>query len=172
MNKVIINLKTRYKRMFMPVVAILLIALATSCGKKNDTEEDNSNKEINEWILEMMKVYYLWNTHIPGKTDQTLSPDEYFESLLYRPSDRFSWIQDNFVELLNSLSGVNTEAGYDYNLLRMSENNSNVIGYITYIKPGTPAVSAGLKRGDFFHEINGIQMDLDNYSSLLKQTLK
>ncbi|MDR1593970.1 MAG: hypothetical protein LBS43_05735 [Prevotellaceae bacterium] len=175
MKKVIIISKTALTLIF----AILLIASVTSCRKGksiiDDDDDDNPsnlNATVNEWILENMQLYYLWNTHIPSQTDKTLSPDEYFESLLYHPTDRFSWIQDNYVDLLNSLSGVNTEAGYDFSLLRMSQNNSDVIGYITYIKSGTPAAAAGLRRGDYFQEINGKQMTLDNYSSLIGETSK
>jgi C-terminal processing protease CtpA/Prc len=167
MEKVVNILKTVQKCTLVLMIAILLIALITSCNEKKPV--DNSHEEVNNWILENMEIYYLWNKQIPSKTNKTLSPDAYFESLLYK-ADRFSWIQEDYVELLNSLSGVNTEAGYDFMLLRMSENNSEVIGCITYIKPGTPAVNAGLKRGDYFLEINGTQMTIDNYSSLIKKT--
>jgi C-terminal processing protease CtpA/Prc len=154
------------------IMTILLVAVTVSCDKNESTtgESENPNREINEWILDNMQAYYLWDTQIPKTTDKTLSPDKYFESLLYRPTDRFSWIQDNYLELLNSLSGVNTEAGYDFNLLQVS--NSDVIGYITYIKSGTPAENAGLKRGDFFSKINDVQITVDNYSSLIESTSK
>jgi C-terminal processing protease CtpA/Prc len=161
------------------MMAIMLIALTTSCREKKsiiDDDDDEPNienpyEEVNNWILENMEIYYLWNRQIPSKTDNTLSPDAYFESLLYR-DDRFSWIQKDYVELINSLSGVNTEAGYDFTLMRLSSNNSDVIGCITYIKPGTPAETIGLKRGDYFLEINGTQMTLDNYSSLIGEMSK
>jgi C-terminal processing protease CtpA/Prc len=178
MKKNIIISKTAQKCMLALMTAILIIAFATSCNKSKSITDDEPGgskdpesiyyKEVNEWILENMQVYYLWNTKIPSKTDQTLSPDEYFESLLYRPTDRFSWIQKDYVELLNSLSGVNTEAGYDFSLFRIS--NSGVMGYITYIKPNTPAETAKLKRGDLFYEINGTKMTMDNYSSLIAKT--
>jgi C-terminal processing protease CtpA/Prc len=137
-------------------------------------EEQQTGKytSINEWILENMQVYYLWSEHIPAKTDLTLYPSDYFETLIYdrKNVDYFSWIQENFVELMNSLSGVNTEAGYDFNLLRWSSESTAVIGYITYIKPGTSAENAGLRRGDFFAAINGVPLTIDNYASLLDQT--
>ncbi len=60
-----------------------------------------------------MSFWYLWNSYIPSGTNSSLNPDKYFESLLYsmaNDGDRFSWIQDNFMELLNSLSGVVKEA--------------------------------------------------------------
>jgi C-terminal processing protease CtpA/Prc len=171
MKKVIIASKTVQKCMLALTVTILLVAVSTSCNR-DKSSIDNPYKEVNEWILENMQIYYLWNTQIPSKTDKMLSPDKYFESLLYTKEDRFSWIQEDYVELLNSLSGVNTEAGYDFNLLLMSENSSDVIGFITYIKPGTPAEDAGLKRGNYFHKINGTQITVDNYSSLIAQTAK
>jgi C-terminal processing protease CtpA/Prc len=175
MEKVIINLKTAQK-CILALVTVLSIGFTTSCvnkDKPSDKEEEIQNYEkVNKWIFENMRYYYLWNTKIPSKTDYTLFPAEYFESLLYRPTDRFSWIQEDYEELLNSLSGVNTETGYDFNLLQMSKNSSDVIGYITYIKPNTPAESAGLRRGEYFHEINGTQMTLSNYSSLIEETSK
>ncbi|MDR0385633.1 MAG: hypothetical protein LBH60_06110 [Prevotellaceae bacterium] len=171
MKKAIIASKAVRNGIILLTVATLFTAIATSCGKHDyktgEFENPNLNKDINEWILENMQIYYLWEKHIPSKTDQKLSPADYFQSLLYLREDRFSWIQENYLELLNSLSGVNTEAGYDYNLLQVSSND--VIGYITYIKPNTPAEAAGLKRGDYFHKIDGKQITVDNYSSLTKQ---
>jgi C-terminal processing protease CtpA/Prc len=177
MKKVLINMVTVQNRILSLMMIILFTVLIISCNRDDGDEStiiggetENPNGEINEWILENMEVYYLWETHLPSKTDKTLSPDDYFESLLYHPDDRFSWIQENYLDLLNSLSGVSTEAGYDYNLTRMSQNGSEVIGYITYIKPGTPAAAAGLMRGNYFHKINGTQMTVNNYSSLIAQT--
>jgi C-terminal processing protease CtpA/Prc len=174
MKKAIIISKTAKNGIVLLLVTGLFAAFATSCRKHDSSVTDrinnpDLNKDVNEWILENMQLYYLWETHIPSRTNQKLSPADYFESLLYRPADRFSWIQENYIELLNSLSGVSTEAGYDYNLQLMSQNSQDIIGYITYIKPGTPAEAAGLKRGDYFHKINGEQMTVSNYSSLTGQ---
>jgi C-terminal processing protease CtpA/Prc len=175
MKKIVIILKTAQKCISVLMVAILLIAFMTSCRYKVSIDPDdpdepkpaNPHKEVNDWILENMETFYLWNTQIPSKTNKTLSPDDYFESLLYTAEDRFSWIQEDYVTLINSLSGVNTEAGYDFALLLLSQSSSDVIGCITYIKSNTPAEDAGLKRGDFFRKINGTQMTTTNYQSLL-----
>ncbi len=148
------------------IALIWLVTLMPAC---NDNSSPNEYAAINSWILENMEVYYLWNDQIPGRVSKKLYPEDYFSSLLYS-KDRFSWIQDNFIELMNSLSGVNTEAGYDFNLLRLYENSSEVIGYITYIKPGSPAETANLKRGDYFSRINDQQLTVDNYLSLLNKT--
>jgi len=147
-------------------VAVALIAMP-GCEKKNDPEPEY--KEINEWILENMKIYYFWEKQLPKTTDKTLYPADYFESLLYKTEDRFSWIQDNFLDLMNYLSGINTEAGYEFNLFRATGDETSVYAYIAYIKPGTPAENAGLKRGDFFSSINGTKMTMTNYQELLSK---
>jgi C-terminal processing protease CtpA/Prc len=56
--------------------------------------------------------------------------------------------------------------------MRLSRDNSDVIGYITNIKPGTPDETAKLKRGDYFLKINGTQITLGNYSSLIGEMSK
>jgi C-terminal processing protease CtpA/Prc len=148
-----------------------MVLLLTIPGCKKDKPEDPNAvdyTEINDWILENMEIWYFWNDRIPRRTDKKLPPADYFESLLYK-DDRFSWIQDNYIELINSLSGVNTEAGYEFELLRMSETSSDLIGCISYIKSGTPAEVAGLKRGDYFLEINRTQLTIENYTSLIEK---
>ena len=147
-------------------VFVVLVAVQ---GCRKDPPPKNNDIQINEWILENMEFWYLWNTQIPGKTDKTLNPKDYFESLLYKAEDRFSWIQEDFTELMKYLSGVTTEAGYEFELFYFEKGSNRLIGCITYIKPGTPAEAAGLKRGDFFTSINRIDMTDQNYKDLLNQ---
>ncbi|MFN3800561.1 hypothetical protein [Belliella pelovolcani] len=47
----------------------------------------------------------------------TSDPTAYFESFLFKPTDRFSAIYPNYQELVSGLSGVSTEAGYELTLL-------------------------------------------------------
>ena len=146
-------------------VFLWMIFIISGCKKEKDDSE-NQYQEINDWILENMGDYYFWSDQIPRRTNKSLYPADYFESLLSK-EDKFSWIQENFIELLNSLSGVNTEAGYDFNLYKIPDTSSDVKGCITYIKPGTPAEDAGLKRGDCFLKINNTQLTVGNFLSLL-----
>ena len=130
--------------------------------------EPSQNEYVNEWILGNMEYFYYWIEDIPGKPNKAQSPDLFFNSLL-SPEDRFSWIQDNYQELLNSLQGVNREAGYEFALYRESASNENVIAQVMYIKPGSPAAGTALLRGDVITQINGTTMTLSNYQSLLGQ---
>ena len=144
---------------------MMLLLVVQGCTK--DPKPVNDYKNINDWILENMRAYYLWNTQIPRNTNKKLYPKDYFESLLYKAEDRFSWIQEDYTELMKYLSGVTTEAGYEFYLFLTEETGNSVFGYIAYIKPGTPAEAAGLKRGDFFSSINGTAMTTSNLQTLL-----
>ncbi|MDR1666693.1 MAG: hypothetical protein LBS03_03240 [Bacteroidales bacterium] len=155
-----------FTRKWLLLVCVVCIASAFSSCDKDDAKTEENNTHVNNWILENMEVFYLWNDKIPSKTDKTLYPSDYFETLL-SDEDRFSWIQDNYTDLLNALSGVTKEAGYDFKLMKVTSTDPEVIGYITYVKPQSPAVAASLKRGDWFLTINGEQLTVDNYGTLL-----
>ncbi|WP_268036980.1 S41 family peptidase [Algoriphagus sp. PAP.12] len=143
-----------------------------SCDKKDDptpTVDPSSNTAVNNWIQDVMDQVYYWlddmNTPIAVDSD----PEEYFESLLNRPTDRFSYITPDYQELINSLNGITLEAGYEFTLYRESSANENVLAEVTYIKKNSPASAVDLKRGDRIRKINDTQMTLDNYRDLLDE---
>jgi carboxyl-terminal processing protease len=156
-----------YGRLLL-VLAFLSVTLL-SC-KDDDPAPDSTtleNTEVNDWIQENMKFWYLWNDRLPANPDKALDPESFFKSLLVS-EDRFSWIQDDYQELINSLQGVSKESGYEFVLYRESNSVSNVIAQILYIKPGSPAAEAGLKRGDVITQVNGVQLTTANYQTVLE----
>jgi carboxyl-terminal processing protease len=155
------------------------LSLLISC-KPAESEEDiigsiDNNKYVNDWIMETLQTYYYWDSQLPKTTDLTLNPDAYFESVMYwydpvtaPDGDRFSWIQENYTELLSSLSGVvSNEIGFDMTLYYKDDTYTNLIAQVNYVKKGTPAVTAGIKRGMFFDKVNGTSLTLSNYNDLL-----
>lgn len=149
---------------------LLVGVVASSCQDDNDPAPDvtsTQNTEINTWILENMQHWYLWNDQLPASPDRNTDPETFFRSLL-TSEDRFSWIQDNYQELLNSLQGISKESGYEYVLYKESDSNDNVLAQILYVKPGSPAERGGLKRGDLITHINGQRISTGNYQTLLK----
>src|SRR5688500_17290505 len=113
-----------------------------------------------------MKYWYLWNEDLPASTDKALDPESYFNSLLNK-DDRFSWIQENYHELLNSLQGISKEAGYEFVIYREKEGSESLIVQVVYVKPASPAETAGLKRGDVITHINNQPITVPNYQELL-----
>jgi C-terminal processing protease CtpA/Prc len=159
------------KLKFFLAYIMLLSIIISSCREKQEPEpeqfERGTNDYVNNWIYDNMNLYYYWTQDLPDKTINGESPDDYFYSLISN-QDRFSWIQPNFQELLNSLQGITLEAGYEYILYNDPNNENGVIGQVAYVKNGSPAEQVGLKRGHIFTEINGNRMTLDNYRGLLE----
>lgn len=149
--------------------SFLILFLFQACDNHDPapaTGSDNANAHVDNWIYQNMKFWYYWTNDIPTDVDSTKAPEDFFNSLK-SSEDRFSWIQDNFDELLNTLRGVNKEAGFEFALYRSSNDNDNVIMQVLYVKPNSPASSSGLKRGDVIDQINGTQITTANYSSLI-----
>jgi carboxyl-terminal processing protease len=149
-----------------------LSILALSCNEDDvlvqpiEKEVNENNQHVNNWILDNMQEWYLWNDDLPEDVDINLPPEEYFSSLLHA-DDRFSWIQPNYKELLNSLQGINKEAGFEFVLYKEGDSDK-VTAQILYVKPQSPAQAAGLKRGDLISKINGQLITTGNYRDLIK----
>ena len=160
------------KYIFRVMLFGLLIFGATSCKDEEEIEPKveepiNPNIAINKWINDVMKEVYLWLAEMKTPIANTSDPKDYFESLLNRPTDRFSVIYPDYQQLINSLNGVSLEAGYEFTLYRESSSNNNVVAEVTYIKKNSPAASAAMRRGDYITRINGTQMTLENFRTVL-----
>ena len=158
------------KKILYLLALLSLLIINFSCKTEDPISQDQTeatNETINSWILQNMQMYYLWSNQIPSTTDKSLKPADYFNSLLYKPEDRFSWIQENYTDLLDLLSGVEMEAGYNFILFWADENKQNIIGMVNYIKPNSPASKTDLKRGYIFNSINGTTLTANNYGNLV-----
>lgn len=152
------------------LAGLVLGALIAFPACNDDDNSAGGNKYVNNWIYDNMELYYLWNTELPNSPNKSQAPDEFFNSLLSE-QDRFSWIQEDYLELLNSLQGVNKEAGYEFKLYLESEGSENVIAQVMYIKAGSLVETEGkdLMRGDVITHINGERMTTANYQELLEE---
>mgnify|MGYP000852368739 CR=1 FL=1 len=158
---------------------ILLSAVFLSPSCKDAVVVEN--KDVNRWIYSNMDFYYLWNDKITKSPNYGLTPDKFFNSLLYKfdktaapDGDRFSWIESNYRKLLESLSGVSSdEIGFEYIALRVSEDGVTPGQYyllVTYPMKGTDAYAKGLKRGNIVLAINDQEITSVNASQLLGGT--
>ncbi len=166
------------KRIFYFSLLAAVVFSFAAC-KPNEPEqppkkEENPHKYVNDWIFEQMNVYYLWNDKIPKKPDYTLDPSAFFNSLLYKfdktnnpDGDRFSWIQENYVELLKSLSGVTSDdIGFEFVRVSVDKEKEQYYLLVLYPKHGTDAEAKGIKKGRFVIQIDGQDITKSNISTL------
>ena len=159
------------------------VFLMTSCKKTTDSVTPTSTtgvastSEVNNWILTNMQTYYFWTDKIPTSSDKTLTPDNFFLSLLYDRNntantdrDRFSWIQPSADDLKASLSGQSKTTGMEYNLYYRDATQTGVVASVIYALPGSPAAKAGIKRGDIISTVNGQALSGTNYQTLLSSS--
>lgn len=141
-------------------------------------ESLSAYKYVNDWIYEEMSIYYLWNNKIPKNPDYTLRPNLFFKSILntYNKSsnpegDRFSWIQESYVDLLGSLSGVSSdEIGFEYIFAAVNDARTQYYALVTYPKLGTDAYAKGINRGRFIVAVDGKDITSTNYKSIFSGT--
>lgn len=161
-------------------VLIFSILLFQSCEEKEDKKEiieqpkysdaEKENIRVNEWVWEEMNLYYLWTKQMPPKRESVYAPKSYFSTLLYSPVDKWSYMTENYKQLVNSFKGIEKAMGYSLALYYKDAGNYDIVAYIEFVYPNTPATRAGLKRGDIIIEINDQTLNLDNYSNLLFNT--
>ena len=173
---------------------LIFILIVVSCSKDltNDNDLDpnldtddlevnlEGELQISDFIWKGLNEFYYWQEEVSELSDEKLNdekeyaeyisnnsnPELFFESLKH-PDDRFSWIQDNYVELENTLQGVFATNGVEFGLLYACENCNEVVGFVKYILEGSNADGRNIKRGDFFNSVDGITLNDSNYISLL-----
>ena len=141
----------------------------TTDGNETTTVVSEDTIAINQWIYDYMSQIYLWTDQIPD-IDYTKEndPKAYFEKLLNKPTDHFSWITDDYASLNAEFSGVPETMGYDPSFYLFGDGSSVFI-VVNYVYPGSAADEAGLKRGDIILSINSTPLDTTNYYDLYSE---
>lgn len=158
----------------------VLLFFFFSCEDKKDNKNNNGqsdNAYVNEWIHEQMFFYYLWNEHIPLSLPIKAyeeHPENFFESLIYKrgdaAGDRFSWIEEDYEELVNSLNGITPyDIGFEY-VGYSTKEEPNIVCQVVYVKPNTPAEELGVKRGDVFTHVDDVRLTKNNWRRLFGST--
>lgn len=126
---------------------------------------------VSQFIHDGMSNYYLWAEEVRSKrpTVADYNPSKYFYKIL-NPIDTkngWSWITNDINSLLSGSEGESTDAfGFQPFALWTDETQTNLIGFIRYVYPETPAEKAGLKRGEVISRINGQIITKNNYLTM------
>lgn len=146
---------------------LCLLALA-ACQKKDITDPvptgPVTQAEVNKWVLDSMRYYYLWNDGLPGKVDTTLSPLHWFASLR-RGDDPFSLLYNSTDPSTLQRYFLYTY-GIDFSVISWPAAPGGALGVIRQVVPGGAAAMAGLQRGQMFTHINGTALTGSNAAAL------
>ena len=157
---------------------------STSVESNLDTDDTaislEGDLQISDFVWQGLNQWYYWQEEVEALADSKLTdtkayaqfindnpdPDAFFESLKH-PDDRFSWIEDDYVKLENSLQGIYATNGVEFGLTYACQDCEEVVGYVKYILVGSDADGKNIQRGDFFTGVNNTTLTVNNYRSLL-----
>ena len=155
-------------------------------SETNDTSSETPSTvaaadiEINDFIWKGLNQYYYWQESVESLADSKTSnaaeyteflesivdPSDFFDSLNH-PDDRFSWIDEDYVNLENQLAGISASNGMKFLVSRQCDDCNNLVAYVTYVLPESDAAAKGVERGDLITSIDGRQLNVTNYVNLL-----
>ncbi len=144
---------------------------------------------VQNFMWQAMNAFYFWQADVAdladSKTDveadyaeflaSESDPADFFYKICYQHQnivgdaaaiDRFSFLSENYKDLVQRFQGVSKSDGVEFGLSRYGDA-TGVFGYVRYIVPGSDADGKDIKRGDIFIGVNGTDLTLGNYADLL-----
>ncbi len=166
-----------------PLLLVLttLLVFTSSCSDQDDNVTTvASNLQVQDFIWKGMNTFYFWQESVPDLADDRFSTNEeyaeylsqftdpraFFEDELLVTEDRFSFITDDYNDLIAIQTGEFRTNGVEFGLVQISGTN-DVFGYVRYILPNSNASSQNIDRGDVFYAVDGQQITVSNFESLL-----
>lgn len=166
----------------MLLSVVLAFTIISSC-KKDTTPDIPQDIEIQNFVWKGLNAVYFWKSQVPNlnedkfKTQSNLNnfledfddPEVLFESLIFdrQNTDKWSVIFDDFITLENLLNGISLHNGMEFGLVHVSNNETDIFGYVRYVLPNSDADLKGITRGMIFNSIDGTPLTVNNFRSLL-----
>ncbi|RLD90310.1 MAG: hypothetical protein DRJ29_15635 [Bacteroidetes bacterium] len=163
-------MKREMKNIALLFITVIGLATIVGCEKEinNGSDLPKETLILNNWIWEGMNEVYLWEAQIPD-VDWRAEPDPeaFFYKLLFE-EDRNSWIVDDYEELAAMFDGVETATGMSADPVLYTENQ--VVYFVEFVTPDSPAADSGIARGDIIYTIDGAILTTENYKNMYYQT--
>lgn len=102
-------------------------------------------------LRDFMQEQYYWYRDMPAPDEGAATMDAYFQSMLVRPLDRFSYSQPT--EEYQQVFTEGRRVGYGYTLVWTDMARTQL--RVRSVEPLSPAARAGLARGDRIETIDG-----------------
>lgn len=131
--------------------------MSTACAPEPalDVGEPTSCETVdkNVWVYDVMQENYLWNALIPELDPTTFAtPEELLREIRYSSIDRWSRISDKTTT--NALFMEGKAVGTGMRILWDAQDRLR----IATVQEGTPAATAGLRRGDEILTVGGLTL--------------
>ena len=106
------------------------------------------------WVDAYMADQYFWNANRATPNAAAATIDDYFQSQLFVPTDRYSFAQE--IAFYNQVVIDGTRTGYGYSLAFSDSTQTKL--QVRLVEPLGPAAAAGLQRGDTVLAIDGFSV--------------
>lgn len=158
--------------------------IVISCDKNDDNGFNPTSDDVTvqNFMWKAMNEWYFWQEDVADLADDRFTnnqeyteylqaggdPESFIESLRFS-EDRFTFYNEDFEVLLNSLSGIRKSNGLQTFLVDLLSDDSeeNRFLFVRNVIPGSDAANQGIKRGDVFYGVDGVQFTSQNISELL-----
>ncbi|MGB6151287.1 MAG: S41 family peptidase [Pricia sp.] len=176
---------------YLKAGALLCLFLVASCVKEDDVyltktvePDPDAGVELQDFMWKAMNFWYFWQGDVENLSDAKFpiseegskiyteflaseeDPGKFFDDKLLFSEDRFSFYNDDYVELTQSLAGISRSNGMEFGLVRIPDSDQ-IIGYVRYILPDSDAATKTIDRGDIFTGVDGTRLNDANYRNLL-----
>jgi carboxyl-terminal processing protease len=150
------------KKLWVLVVVALLQACGGGGGGGNSgpvsgsaggsgSPQSCSIADQRQQVTAFMQDEYYWYSQMPAANTSATTMDAFFQSMLFRPTDRFSFTETT--QAFQQLFEEGTFTGYGYTITL--SDPANLVLRVRIVEPQGPAAAAGLKRGDTIISIDG-----------------
>ncbi|MDH3796223.1 MAG: S41 family peptidase, partial [Flavobacteriaceae bacterium] len=168
------------KKFYALLLGLLLIV---SCSKSDDGPggpDPNADVTVQDFMWKAMNLWYFWQSDVANLADDRFSTDQeytnflaatsdpsdfFFDQLLFN-EDRFSFLNSDYTELTQNLSGISRSNGLEFGLF-LFQDSDDLFGYVRYIIPNSDASTKDISRGELFTGVDGQSLNIDNYRDLL-----
>ena len=154
-------MKNQMSRWIACIAIVLVLGVLGACGGGSGdsgagtptvaTPASCSTADQRSWLRGYMDDQYFWYASQGAPDASATTMDAYFQSLLFKPTDRYSYTQPTtqFTQFFND----GTQTGYGYSLA-FADAASTVLK-VRYVEPASPIGQAGLLRGETVVSIDG-----------------
>ena len=122
----------------------------------------------------VMSDVYLWKDEIASSLSNwkmNEDPIKKVDAIRYKQNgtyvDKWTQLTNDYEKFIGGVDGVvTTTFGVSYQFYLKKEGSDDVVAFVLYTYPDSPAANAGLKRGDVVVKNNGKTLNLNNYMDL------